>query len=121
MADPVQKGNQLVFKPAPTFTSFVVVDGTWRERDTTDMTVTKDGASETHNKTYADPGVDVQCEWVIMSGQTPAKKGDVVTSGGESPARKFTVDDVETMDLGGKPLKQSVTLSYKASLQASLS
>jgi len=118
MAAPIQKGPNLIAKPAPTFTKFVVVDGTWKEKDSLEINETKDGNSETYNYTGANPGVDATCEVVIKVLDpvvVPLAKLDVLTSTETAP-RSFVVLDVETGEFGGKPLKQTLTLAYRASL-----
>lgn len=119
MAAPKQAGFTLIAKPAPTFANFVVVDGTWRERDSLAVEATKDGNSETYNYAGADAGVDAQCEVVLKTGATALKKLDVLSSTEATP-RHFVVTDVETMNFGGKAQKQSLTLEFRESLQEEL-
>lgn len=122
MADPVQKGNELVAKPAPSFTNFVVVDGTWKEKDALVVVETLDGNSETHNYTGSNPGVDATCDVVIKKtdpATAPLKKMDVITTT-ETVPRKFLVLDVENSDFGGRPLKQTLTLAHRTSVASAL-
>lgn len=119
MADPIQKGVQLLAKPAPTFEDFVVVDGTWREADPLAVEALKNGNSETINYTGSDPGIDAECEWVIKAGKAPAKKLDevVATFPGAVPTTKvFIVVEAPTQNFGGKPLRQSVRLEHRESM-----
>lgn len=113
---PTQIGQpKLVVKPAPLFANFIAVEDTWREKDNSVLTTSKDGYGETFNKTLSDPGVDATAELFLKENTTPLKKGDVLTTTSE-PIRSFVVEEAETQYLGGKPCKQSVTLQYKASL-----
>lgn len=122
MADPIQAGNQLVAKPAPTFADFVVVDDTWRERDSLTVNETLDGASETYNYAGANPGADITCELVLKVKDpvvAPLEKLDVVATT-ETVPRYLVVVDVENMSFGGRVLKQSVSFAFRSSLQATL-
>lgn len=119
MADPIQRGNVLIAAPAPTFTKFVVVEGTWKEKPALDITVTKDGNSETYNYTGADPGVDATADLVLKATAVPLKKLDVIVTTETAP-RKFVVMEVETSEYGGKPLKQSVSLQLRDAVASAL-
>lgn len=119
MAAPKQAANQLIAKPAPTFADYVVVDGTWREKDSLAVEETLDGNSESYNWTGANAGADATCEVVLKTGSDPLEKLDVLVSTEATP-RKFVVIDVETMNFGGRALKQSLTLAFRESVQAAL-
>lgn len=112
MATPTQSGTALQVTATPTFSSFVVIDGTWKVKDTTSHVETMNGQSKTENFTFYNPGTEVTAEWTIKSGQTAAAKGDVVTGSGT----KFLVLEAETSEYGGRPLKQSVTLVTRESV-----
>lgn len=116
MATPSQQGTALKTQSSPTFSSYVVVDGSWKVKDAVQHTETLDGASQTNNITFWNPGLDVTCEWVVKSASTPAAKGDVVSAGGTV---SYLVLDVETSEYGGRPLKQSVTLWRRDSVTLS--
>jgi hypothetical protein len=74
---PTQIGQPaLLVKPAPTFANYVAVEDTWKEKDNTVLTTTKDGFGETYNHTLSDPGVDATAELTIKAAATPFKKGD---------------------------------------------
>jgi len=116
MAEPIQKGEPLLVKGAPTFENFVVVKDTWKESDPLEVEKLQDGNGETFNHTGSDPGIDAQCTWVVKAGQTPAKKMDVVTATYSGPTTKlFLVVDAENDFRGGKPMKQSVKLELRDS------
>lgn len=105
---------------APTFAAFVVAAGTWRERDAADVDETENEDSETINLAIADPGVDCEGEWAVKTGQTPAKKGDLVTSTAPT-TRRFVVMEVENFSFGGRVHKQRVQLMFRTKLDTVLS
>jgi len=106
-----QIGSEVVQQGAPKFANYVVVAGTWKEKDTTDMQRTDDGDSEVYNYSFWKAGVDATCDLIIKADQSRLAKGSVLSE--SSPGtRAFVVIDVETSDFGGMPLKQSVTLAY---------
>lgn len=106
-----QLGTALIHKSAPTFTNFVVVDGTWKEKDTTAKERTDDGSGSVANYSFWRPGVDVSCDLVIKSTGAPVNIGDVITESG-SGGRTFIVLEADLQNFGGKPLKQAVQLAY---------
>jgi hypothetical protein len=106
-----QIGTGLLLKSAPKFTDYIVVDGTWKEKDSTQIHRTDDGDSAVANYATWRPGVDASCDLVIKAGETALVIGNVLAEA--SPGtRSFVVMDAETTDFGGKPLKQSVQLAY---------
>jgi hypothetical protein len=114
-----QIGTALLLKSAPTFADYIVVDGTWKEKDSTQMQRTDDGDSEVANYTFWQAGVDASCDLVIKSGEVALEVGDVLAE--SSPGtRSFVVISAETSDYGGKPLKQSVTLAYHVGFTATV-
>lgn len=106
-----QLGTSLVKKSAPLFTSFVVVDGTWKEKDTTMHERTDDGSGSVVNYSFWLAGVDATCDLVIKAAGTPLNKGDVLTESGTG-GRAFVVLEADLQNFGGKPLKQAVQLAY---------
>jgi hypothetical protein len=106
-----QLGTALIRKSAPTFTNFIVVDGTWKEKDTTQHERTDGGDGLPVNYAFWRPGVDASCDLVIKAGASALNKGDVLTeSDGEE--RTFVVLEADLQNFGGKPLKQAVQLAY---------
>ena len=111
-------GTAVVHQVSPVFTNYVVVDGTWKEKDSTQMHRTDDGTGSVYNYSFWQQGADCSCDLIIKTGQTKLLKGDVLTetstetSEGETSARSFVVISADLSDFGGKPLKQSVQLAY---------
>ena len=106
-----QIGTGLITKSAPKFSDYVVVAGTWSEKDNTQIQRTDDGDSAIFNYTTRNPGVDCSCDLVIKVGEVPCKVGDIlaeVTPG----TRSFVVLAASASDFGGMPLKQKVELAY---------
>lgn len=93
---------------------------TWKSADPLKLTETENGDSELINISGADPGYDVQCDWVIKAGEDPAAKMDQVSATFPTTPTptvvKFHVVDVTTENLGGKPAKQSVKLKNRESM-----
>lgn len=114
-----QHGTGLEILPVPKFTDYVVVAGTWKEKDNTQVESTEDGDGSLLNHTSWSPGVDATCTVVIKKGATPLKKSDVLAALAPD-SRKFFVMDVDTEKHGGKPAKQSLTLSYKEDFDPSI-
>ena len=113
-----QQGQQLVLTPAPKFANFIVVDGTWKQKDSMMHVVTEDGDSLTINVSFFNPGVDATGELVVKTAQTPCVKGDVLSETAPSTV-KWLVLEVENSNYGGRPLKQAVQLMRKTSLTLS--
>lgn len=107
MAAPTSQGTAFKKVNAPTFTDFVVVDGTYEEADAVDMLETKDGASDTANFSFANPGIRMKCDWVVKNASTKAAVGNVVTATGAG-APKFLITACATKDYGGFRIVQSV-------------
>lgn len=106
-----QIGTGLLLQSAPKFADYIVVDGTWKEKDSTQIQRTDDGDSNVANYTTWRPGADCSCDLVIKAGESPLAIGDVLAE--SSPGtRSFVVIDASKADFGGKPLKQSVQLAY---------
>ena len=106
-----QLGNEVVVLGAPKFTSYVVVDGTWKEKDTTEMQRTDDGAGSVYNYSFWRAGSEASADVVIKAGADPLDVGDVLSE--LTPGtRAFVVTAASKSDFGGKPLKQSLTLAY---------
>ncbi len=106
-----QLGTALLRKSAPLFADYIVVDGTWKEKDSTQHERTDDGAGAVANYAFWRPGVDVTCDLVIKASAEPLNKGDVLTESG-SGGRTYVVLEVDLQNFGGKPLKQTVQLAY---------
>jgi hypothetical protein len=114
MSTPTQQGTALLQVDVPTFTNFVIAADTWRPRNTTEVKPFRGGAKgRTVNVTFADPGVEVSCEWAVVANATPAKIGDVVTDGATT---KWLVTACEDMGFGEGPRMQAVTLTTKLGL-----
>lgn len=113
MATPTQQGTALKLLAIPTFSNFIVIDEAWKPKDACGMEETVGGTSETANYTFYNPGDDISFEWVIKSAGTAAAKGDVVTDGAGG---KYLVTDIETQYRGGKPAKQTGTLTVRDSV-----
>jgi hypothetical protein len=106
-----QIGTGLLLTTAPKFADYVVVDGTWKEKDSTQIQRTDDGDGLVYNYTTWQPGVDASCDLVIKATKSKLAVGNVLAE--SSPGtRSFVVLSADTSDYGGKPLKQSVTLAY---------
>lgn len=106
-----QLGTSLLRKSAPTFADYIVVDGTWKEKDSTQHERTDDGEGAVANYSFWRPGVDASCDLVIKADAAPLNKGDVLQESGNG-GRKYVVLEVDLQNFGGKPLKQSVQLAY---------
>jgi hypothetical protein len=106
-----QLGTGLLHKVAPTFSNFIVVDGTWKEKDSTMHERTDGGDGLVANYSFWRPGVDATCDLVIKLGGTALNKGDVLTESGGG-GRAFVVLEADLQNFGGKPLKQAVQLAY---------
>lgn len=105
-----QLGTSLLRRSSPTFADYIVVDGTWKEKDSTQHERTDDGAGAVANYAFWRPGVDVSCDLVIKSTAQPLNKGDVLTE--EAGGRTYVVLECDLQNFGGKPLKQTVQLAY---------
>jgi hypothetical protein len=109
-------GTGLVREVAPTFANFVVVDGTWKEKDTTMHERTDGGDGNVLNYSFWKPGVDATCDLVLKVGSVPLLIGDVLTETADPQAgatvRSFVVLDATKSNFGGKPLRQAVQLAY---------
>lgn len=106
-----QIGTGLVIKPAPTFTNYVVVRDTWKEKANDEYLRTDGGDSAPANYTFWNPGVDATCDVVIKKGQVPLEAGEVLEALAPD-SRKFIVLPSETSSFGASPLKQSLQLAY---------
>lgn len=106
-----QLGTALLKKSAPTFADYIVVDGTWKEKDSTQHERTDGGDGNVANYSFWRPGVDASCDLVIKASGEPLNKGDVLTESG-SGGRTYVVLEADLQNFGGKPLKQSVQLAY---------
>jgi hypothetical protein len=116
---PPQIGSPKIVQGAPKFAAYTVVDGTWKEKDDTQMLMTRDGDSKVNNFTFWSPGIDAQCDWVIINteGNAAATVGEVITEvvpEGQTARAFIVMPGTETSEFGGKPLKQSVKLAYYA-------
>lgn len=118
MADPTQKGTTLIAEAAPTTADYIVVEGSWKETDALSVEDTKDHNGELINKTGCNPGIDAQCDLVIKATKTPPAKLSQLnfTRADGTTVVKFTVVDVETSYMGGKPVKCSVKLEHRNSM-----
>lgn len=106
-----QVGNEVVALGAPKFSAYVVVDGTWKEKDTTEKLRTDDGDSEVYNYSFWRVGMEASCDVVIKAEEVPLAVGDVLAE--LSPGtRSFVVLEAEQSSFGGMPLKQALTLAY---------
>jgi len=114
MATPSQRGTTLKVQSAPTFSNFIVVDGTWQPKDATQVTETLGGDSRTANWTFWNPGLNIDTDWVIVSGSTPARIGDLV--GAANGSVTFLVLKADDSELGGRPYKQSISLVVRESV-----
>jgi hypothetical protein len=116
MAAPNQQGTGLIATATPLFSKYVVVDGTWKVQDALEHIETKDGASQSANVSFFNPGKNISCDWVVKTGQALAAKGDIVA---DTTAAKYLVLEVDNSDFGGKPVKQSVKLYQRDSITLS--
>jgi len=114
-----QIGTSLLRRSAPTFADYIVVDGTWKEKDSTQHERTDDGEGEVANYSFWRPGVDVSCDLVIKAAATPLNKGDVLTEEG-SGGRTYVVIEADLQNFGGRPLKQTVQLAYHLGFTATV-
>lgn len=108
---PTSIGTALLKKSAPLFANFVVVDKTWKEKDSTMHERTDGGDGKPVNYSFWNPGVDVTCDLVIKSTGAALNVGDVLTESGTG-GRAFVVLQADLQNFGGQPLKQSVQLAY---------
>jgi len=106
-----QLGTVLLRKSAPLFANHVVVDGTWKEKDSTMHERTDGGDGLVANYSFWRPGVDVSCDLVIKSTGVALNKGDVLEEI-DGDERAFVVIEADLQNFGGKPLKQTVSLAY---------
>ena len=106
-----QLGTALLQKSAPTFADYIVVDGTWKEKDSTQHELTAGGDGLVANYSFWRPGVDASCDLVIKADSAPLNKGDVLTEAGGG-GRTYVVLEADLQNFGGKPLKQTVQLAY---------
>jgi hypothetical protein len=114
-----QIGSGLLTKSAPKFANYVVVKGTWKEKDNTQMQRTDDGDSAVYNYTFFTPGVDATCDLVVKTGHDPITKGSVLAE--SSPGtRSFVVVEADQADFGGMPIKQTVQLAYHTDFTPSI-
>ena len=106
-----QIGSGLLTTLSPKFTNYVVVDGTWKEKDSTQHLRTDDGDSKVYNYTFFLAGVDASCDVVIKAAATPLTVGSVLSE--LTPGtRAFVVLSADIHEFGGKPTKQSLQLAY---------
>lgn len=114
-----QIGSEVVQLGAPKFADYVVVDGTWKEKDTTEMQRTDDGDSAVYNYSFWRPGIEATADLMIKADESPLEVGDVLAE--SSPGtRSFVVIAAEKSSYGGMPLKQTVTLAYHAGFTATV-
>lgn len=114
-----QLGSGLLNTTAPKFSDYVVVDGTWKEKDSTEHVRTDDGDSKVYNYTFFRAGVDASCDVVIKATKSALTKGSVLAEA--SPGtRSWIVLGADTSDFGGKPLKQSLTLALHTGFTATV-
>lgn len=106
-----QVGSEVVALGAPKFANYVVVDGTWKEKDTTESLRTDDGDSNVYNYSFWRPGMEATADLVIKADQSPLAVGAVLAESNPG-TRSFVVLAAEKSSYGGMPLKQSVTLAY---------
>ncbi|MFZ4597820.1 MAG: hypothetical protein ACOYNN_04170 [Terrimicrobiaceae bacterium] len=105
-----QLGSALLISTAPKFSNYVVVEGTWKEKDSTQMQRTDDGDGNVYNYAFWQPGADCSCDLVIKGSNSRLAVGGTLAE--SSPGtRTFVVISVDTSDFGGKPLKQTVQLA----------
>lgn len=114
-----QIGISLLRKSAPTFPSHIVVDGTWKEKDSTQHERTDGGDGTVANYAFWRAGVDVSCDLVIKASGTALNKGDILTESGTG-GRTYVVIEADLQNFGGKPLKQSVQLAYHTGFTATV-
>ena len=113
---PLQQGAQKVLQIAsPLIAGVTIIDGTWKEKDSTVDKNYKNGASQTFLTAFADPGVDATCEWLVDVGTALFVKGESVTPTTDTVTtpREFLIMDVDNSEYGGFPMKQSVKLQFK--------
>lgn len=119
MAAPVQRSAALLHVTAPSSTLWKIDAKTVRVTLTGDDKMIMDETAEENGVVFTNPGHDLQFTGHVLSGQTPAKKGDVITltwgsAGSITGSKEYVCMDAQQGGFG-EVVTQDITLHYKDS------
>jgi hypothetical protein len=109
MAIPSQAGAAMIVTAPPTFTNYIIQEGSWKLKEATQVSRFKNESSKTVNVTFTDEGQIYTCVLGQKTGASDVKIGDILT---DSASKKWVVTDADVAPDDAARRIQNVTLEY---------